>query len=99
LQLDLLSTFFNALGRTGLTWTRPVYRHADARATLLGLNFPGDFFAVGAGFLLAAGRKGKSKPNNGPGNRMSRALEVLTNTTQFAALASPRRITSEPRFR
>jgi len=21
----------------------PVYRHADARATLLGLNFPGDF--------------------------------------------------------
>jgi hypothetical protein len=24
----------------------PVYRHADSRATLLGLNFPGDFFAV-----------------------------------------------------
>jgi hypothetical protein len=24
----------------------PVYRHADARATLLGLNFPGDFFVV-----------------------------------------------------
>ena len=24
----------------------PVYRHADTRATLLGLNFPGDFFAV-----------------------------------------------------
>ena len=45
----------------------PVYRHADTRATLLGLNFPGDFFAVvivlgyawlvvlpPAGFLLAA---------------------------------------------
>jgi hypothetical protein len=24
----------------------PVYRHADLRATLLGLNFPGDFFLV-----------------------------------------------------
>ena len=24
----------------------PVYRHADSRATLLGLNFPGDFFVV-----------------------------------------------------
>jgi hypothetical protein len=24
----------------------PVYRHADSRAALLGLNFPGDFFAV-----------------------------------------------------
>jgi len=24
----------------------PVYRHAEARATLLGLNFPGDFFVV-----------------------------------------------------
>jgi len=24
----------------------PVYRHADTKATLLGLNFPGDFFAV-----------------------------------------------------
>ncbi|MGO9829688.1 MAG: hypothetical protein ACLPJH_06070 [Myxococcaceae bacterium] len=24
----------------------PVYRHADARATLLGLNFPVDFFVV-----------------------------------------------------
>jgi len=24
----------------------PVYRHADARVTLLGLNFPGDFFLV-----------------------------------------------------
>ena len=24
----------------------PVYRHADLRATLLGLNFPGDFFFV-----------------------------------------------------
>ena len=24
----------------------PVYRHADSRATLLGLNFPGDFFFV-----------------------------------------------------
>jgi hypothetical protein len=24
----------------------PVYRHADARVTLLGLNFPGDFFVV-----------------------------------------------------
>ena len=24
----------------------PVYRHADARATLFGLNFPGDFFVV-----------------------------------------------------
>ena len=45
----------------------PVYRHADTRATLFGLNFPGDFFAVvvlgygwlallpPAGFLLATG--------------------------------------------
>jgi hypothetical protein len=24
----------------------PVYRHAESRATLLGLNFPGDFFIV-----------------------------------------------------
>ena len=24
----------------------PVYRHADSRATLLGLNFPTDFFVV-----------------------------------------------------
>ncbi len=24
----------------------PVYRHADSRATLLGLNFPADFFVV-----------------------------------------------------
>jgi hypothetical protein len=24
----------------------PVYRHAELRATLLGLNFPGDFFFV-----------------------------------------------------
>jgi hypothetical protein len=24
----------------------PVYRHADTKATLLGLNFPGDFFLV-----------------------------------------------------
>jgi hypothetical protein len=24
----------------------PVYRHADLRTTLLGLNFPGDFFLV-----------------------------------------------------
>lgn len=24
----------------------PVYRHAEARATLLGLHFPGDFFVV-----------------------------------------------------
>ena len=44
----------------------PVYRHADTQATLLGLNFPGDFFAVvvlgylwlvvlpPGGFLLAA---------------------------------------------
>jgi len=24
----------------------PVYRHADARQTLLGLSFPGDFFVV-----------------------------------------------------
>src|SRR5215470_8880589 len=33
----------------------PVYRHADTRATLLGLNFPGDFFAVvvlGYGWLV-----------------------------------------------
>jgi hypothetical protein len=44
----------------------PVYLHADTKATLLGLNFPGDFFLVVAtsyfwlmllpplGFLLAA---------------------------------------------
>ncbi len=24
----------------------PVYRHADTKTTLLGLNFPGDFFVV-----------------------------------------------------
>jgi len=30
----------------------PVYRHADARATLLGLNFPGDFFVVGVASYL-----------------------------------------------
>ena len=45
----------------------PVYRHAEARATLLGLHFPGDFFVVlvasylwlmllgPLSFLLAAG--------------------------------------------
>ena len=33
----------------------PVYRHADTQATLLGLNFPGDFLAVvvlGYGWLV-----------------------------------------------
>jgi len=30
----------------------PVYRHADARATLFGLNFPGDFFVVAVASYL-----------------------------------------------
>ena len=56
---------------------RPVYRHADSRATLLGLNFPGDFFAVVALEHLkprtCKPRKARRSSSRGP----SPALDVF----------------------
>ena len=68
----------------------PVYRHTDARAMLLGLNFPGDFLAVvvlgylwlvvppPAGFLLAVRR-------HAHGHRiLSHGKATLVRTTRGA---------------